>query len=189
MNQHIVITGASSGIGAALARELGRAGAKLTLIARRRELLDQLAKEIGPTCLVIAHDLADPDHLFDWIAGAEAEHGPIDIMVNNAGMENTGATARADVEQAKKLFQLNLLTPILITRHDDQPGVVGLLGTVLGSHRVNIRRIELGPATSMTPGGRGLATGVLSLYEEPSQPVLAHLRSLEPVREVRLVRL
>jgi hypothetical protein len=59
---------------------------------------------------------------------------------------------------------------LLITRHDDQPGVVGLLGTVLGSHRVNIRRIELGPATSMTPGGRGLATGVLSLYDEPSQP-------------------
>lgn len=78
---------------------------------------------------------------------------------------------------------------VLITRHDDQPGVVGLLGTVLGSHRVNIRRIELGPALEMTPAGRGLATGVLSLYEEPSGPVLAHLRSLEPVREVRLVRL
>jgi len=78
---------------------------------------------------------------------------------------------------------------VLITRHDDQPGVVGLLGTVLGSHRVNIRRIELGPATEMSPSGRGLATGVLSLYEDPSQPVLAHVRSLEPIREVRLVRL
>jgi D-3-phosphoglycerate dehydrogenase / 2-oxoglutarate reductase len=78
---------------------------------------------------------------------------------------------------------------LLITRHNDQPGVVGMLGTVLGSHRVNIRRIELGPATEMTPGGHGLATGVLSLYDEPSQAVLAHLRSLEPVREVRLVRL
>jgi D-3-phosphoglycerate dehydrogenase len=79
--------------------------------------------------------------------------------------------------------------PILITRHDDQPGVVGLLGTVLGGHRVNIRRIELGPATEMTPAGVGLATGILSLYEEPSPAVLTHLRSLEPVREVRLVRL
>jgi D-3-phosphoglycerate dehydrogenase len=78
---------------------------------------------------------------------------------------------------------------VLITRHDDQPGVVGLLGTVLGSHRVNIRRIELGPATAMTPGGQGLATGVLSLYEEPAQPVLAHVRSLAPVHDVRLVRL
>ncbi|MBL8862576.1 MAG: phosphoglycerate dehydrogenase [Planctomycetes bacterium] len=79
--------------------------------------------------------------------------------------------------------------PILITRHDDQPGVVGLLGTVLGAHRVNIRRIELGPATEMTPSGVGLATGILSLYEEPSAAVLSALRALEPVREVRLVRL
>lgn len=79
--------------------------------------------------------------------------------------------------------------PVLITRHDDQPGVVGLLGTVLGNHRVNIRRIELGPATEMTPAGVGLATGILSLYDEPAPAVLSHLRSLEPVREVRLVRL
>ncbi len=79
--------------------------------------------------------------------------------------------------------------PVLITRHDDQPGVVGLLGTVLGSHRVNIRRIELGPATEMTGAGIGLATGILSLYEEPSAAVMTHLRNLEPVREVRLVRL
>ncbi|MBL8857244.1 MAG: phosphoglycerate dehydrogenase [Planctomycetes bacterium] len=78
---------------------------------------------------------------------------------------------------------------VLITRHDDQPGVVGMLGTILGSHRINIRRIELGPASHYTPGGRGLATGVLSLYEEPGQPVLAHLRSLEAVRDVRIVRL
>jgi D-3-phosphoglycerate dehydrogenase len=79
--------------------------------------------------------------------------------------------------------------PVLITRHDDQPGVVGLLGTVLGSHRVNIRRIELGPATEMTPAGVGLATGILSLYEEPSAAALTQLRNLEPVREVRLIRL
>lgn len=79
--------------------------------------------------------------------------------------------------------------PVLITRHDDQPGVVGLLGTVLGGHRVNIRRIELGPAAEVPGAGVGLATGILSLYEEPSAAVLTHLRSLEPVREVRLVRL
>jgi D-3-phosphoglycerate dehydrogenase len=79
--------------------------------------------------------------------------------------------------------------PVLITRHDDQPGVVGLLGTVLGSHRVNIRRIELGPATEMTPAGVGLATGILSLYEEPTAAALTQLRNLEAVREVRLIRL
>jgi D-3-phosphoglycerate dehydrogenase / 2-oxoglutarate reductase len=77
--------------------------------------------------------------------------------------------------------------PLLITRHEDRPGVVGLLGTVLGAHGVNIRRIELGPPE--TVAADGIATGFLSLYEEPPGAVIEHLRGLEPVREVRLVRL
>jgi len=79
--------------------------------------------------------------------------------------------------------------PILITRHEDKPGVVGLLGTVLGAHGVNIRRIELGPPAEGGPGADGLATGFLALYAEPSAAVLEHLRGLEPVREAALVRL
>lgn len=78
---------------------------------------------------------------------------------------------------------------VMITRHDDQPGVVGLLGTLLGRERVNIRRIELGPAGGDSISGRGQATGVLSLYEEPSASVLAAVRALAPVHDVRLVRL
>ncbi|MFO1010280.1 MAG: phosphoglycerate dehydrogenase [Planctomycetota bacterium] len=73
--------------------------------------------------------------------------------------------------------------PVLITRHADVPGVVGLLGTELGRHKVNIRRVELAPS------GAGLATGILALYDEPSAAVLAALKTLEPVRDARLVRL
>ncbi len=79
--------------------------------------------------------------------------------------------------------------PVLITRHDDQPGVVGLLGTVLGAHGVNIRRIELGPASPSGGGAAPVATGILSLYEAPSAAVLNELRGLAVIREVRLVRL
>jgi D-3-phosphoglycerate dehydrogenase len=79
--------------------------------------------------------------------------------------------------------------PILITRHADRPGVVGLLGTVLGAHGVNIRRIELGPPSGKAGATDTLATGFLSLYSDPAPEVLAHVRGLEPVREVRLVTL
>jgi D-3-phosphoglycerate dehydrogenase len=81
--------------------------------------------------------------------------------------------------------------PILITRHADRPGVVGLLGTVLGAHGVNIRRIELGPPPDAAGDAteRDLATGFLSLYGEPGPEVLSHVGALEPVRDVRLVRL
>jgi D-3-phosphoglycerate dehydrogenase / 2-oxoglutarate reductase len=73
--------------------------------------------------------------------------------------------------------------PLLVTRHADQPGVVGLLGTLLGRHGVNIRRLELGPAE----GASGLAMGFLSLYEEPALEVVEELRRLEPIRDVRLI--
>lgn len=73
--------------------------------------------------------------------------------------------------------------PVLITRHADEPGVVGALGTLLGKHKVNIRRIELGPSSG------GLATGVLALYEAPPAAVLEELRKLPQVRAARIVRL
>jgi len=113
---HVAITGASSGIGAALARELGQAGARLTLVARRRELLDRLADGI-PDALALAHDLVDPARATGWLAAAEARHGAVDIMVHNAGMENTGPCAEGDPAVGMRVLSLNLLTPLTITRH------------------------------------------------------------------------
>jgi len=113
---HVAITGASSGIGAALARELGRAGHDLTLVARRRTLLDELASEITGRTLVIEHDLSEPGRATDWLAPAEAALGPIDVLVNNAGMENTGPTVAADPETCRRVIDLNLSTPLLLAR-------------------------------------------------------------------------
>jgi short-subunit dehydrogenase len=115
---HIAITGASSGIGEALARELARwdGSARLTLIARRRDWLERLAREIGPQCTAIVHDLSRPDHATAWIDAAEAASGPIDVLVNNAGIENTGPAADADLELATRLLATNLLSPLRITR-------------------------------------------------------------------------
>jgi D-3-phosphoglycerate dehydrogenase len=75
---------------------------------------------------------------------------------------------------------------LLLTIHDDQPGVVGLLGTLLGRHGVNIRRVELGPADT---DGSGNATGFLSLYGPPPGELVAEIAALGPVRHVQLIQL
>ncbi|HVS08941.1 MAG TPA: phosphoglycerate dehydrogenase [Planctomycetota bacterium] len=75
--------------------------------------------------------------------------------------------------------------PLLLTRHRDQPGVVGLLGTVLGRYGINIKRIELGP----TGEGGAPAAGFLSLYADPPREVLEEIAALEPMRDVQLVHL
>lgn len=75
--------------------------------------------------------------------------------------------------------------PLLMTTHVDRPGVVGRIGTLLGEHAVNIRRIELGPPRQGEPG---LAFGFFTLYEEPPSAAVAALAALESVRHVELLR-
>ena len=112
---HVVVTGASSGIGESIARELAAAGAQLTLVARREDRLRALAKELAGAH-VIAHDLGDPERATEWIAGAEAAHGPVDVIVNNAGGELIGATETLEVSAGEQLLRLNLLGPMRIMR-------------------------------------------------------------------------
>jgi D-3-phosphoglycerate dehydrogenase len=76
--------------------------------------------------------------------------------------------------------------PLLLTRHADAPGVLGKIGTVLGQHGINIRRVELGPPSEERDG---LAAGFLTLYDEPGPQVLAAIAALEPIRSVELVHL
>ena len=116
MSLHVAITGASSGIGEALAREYGRQGARLTLVARREDLLRRIAGEIGGEVLVVPHDLSLPERADAWVATAEAAQGPIDVLVNNAGIENSGPTIEADVEESERVLRTNLHTPLRLMR-------------------------------------------------------------------------
>jgi short-subunit dehydrogenase len=110
---HIAVTGASSGIGEALARAFFERGDAVTLIARRADRLAALARE-GKSH-VAAADLSDIEHAADWIDGAEAALGPIDVLVNNAGASMVHPTVATDWKQAEALIRLNLLAPFRLT--------------------------------------------------------------------------
>ncbi len=114
---HTVITGASSGIGAALVREFGNSeGDSITMVARRREPMGRLAREVPARCNIVVHDLSDDEHATSWIEHAEEVAGPIDVMINNAGVENTGYAAEADPAGSVVLLRTNVVSPMLITR-------------------------------------------------------------------------
>jgi D-3-phosphoglycerate dehydrogenase len=78
---------------------------------------------------------------------------------------------------------------ILITHHKDVPGVVGLLGTLLGEERVNIRRIELGPGGRRERRRRADGPRVPLARRRAAAGVLEKIAKLAPVKSVRLVRL
>ncbi len=113
---HIVITGASSGIGAAYARHFSREGHKLTLVARRHDLLSALAAELPCEAHVVAQDLGDLDSATSFLGAAEDALGPIDVLVNNAGVQVVGPFAQTSSEEGERCIQVDLLAPLRLTR-------------------------------------------------------------------------
>jgi short-subunit dehydrogenase len=112
---HTLITGASSGIGEALARELHQAGHTVTLVARRKAKLDELVTSLGERAHALAADLSDSTCVAAVLREAEAR-GPIDILINNAGVENTAPILETDPAGCEALLRSNLITPLLLTR-------------------------------------------------------------------------
>jgi short-subunit dehydrogenase len=116
VNQAAVITGASSGIGWALAEELARKGCLLGLIARRRDLLEELAGKLrgtGSVVEVAAADVADRDKLLQAFSELRQRLGPVDLLIANAGVNTPTALEPWDGPGQLHLFRVNLFGVIV----------------------------------------------------------------------------
>jgi NADP-dependent 3-hydroxy acid dehydrogenase YdfG len=114
------VTGASSGIGAATATALSRAGATVALGARRAERLEQLAESLGGPSSVHEVDLTDEGQARSFVESAHAEHGALHILVNNAGVMLLGPVNEADTADWRRMLEVNLWG-LLICTHTALP--------------------------------------------------------------------
>ena len=111
-----LVTGASGGIGAAIARALHAQGATVSLSGTRRDALDRLAAELGERAHVCPADLRDPTAADALIASAEAAAGPLHILVNNAGMTKDGLALRMKDEDWAIVMDVDLAAPFRLAR-------------------------------------------------------------------------
>lgn len=123
---NVLLTGAAGGLGHHIARALAGEGANLALSGRNVEALEELADEtraLGVKVVVVAADLAEPDTARSLPARAEQELGPLDVVVNNAGIELTSAFTDLDPSEIETMTTVNLLAPMVIT-HAVLPGML-----------------------------------------------------------------
>ncbi len=111
-----LVTGASGGIGAAIARVLHTQGARVALSGTRRDALDALARELGEGAVACPADLRDPAAADALIAAAEAACGPLHILVNNAGLTRDGLVLRMKDEDFALVLDVDLAAPFRLAR-------------------------------------------------------------------------
>jgi 3-oxoacyl-[acyl-carrier protein] reductase len=111
-----LVTGASGGIGGAIARALHAQGAKVTLAGTRRDALDMLAGELGARAWVETAQLADPAAPDILVKAAESAMGQVDILINNAGLTRDGLALRMKDEDWLSVIEVNLTASFRLAR-------------------------------------------------------------------------
>ena len=158
----VLITGASSGIGRALALQIAHRARAIALVARRKDRLEELKSELltrNPSLRVVvsAADITKPEARDAMLAAVEAEVGPVDVLVNNAGFGDLGVFDRADWEKNERMIALNV-TALTHLTHRVVRGMVargrgGILNVSSGWG------LTFGPGLSVYIGTKHFVTG------------------------------
>lgn len=143
-----ILTGASSGIGRELARELSQRGARLVLTARREDRLQALERELrdgSGEVISVPGDITDPALRQRLIETAERELGELDLLINNAGMGVFGPFAEADEARLRQTFEVNFFAPVELIRaalpllKQSRRGMIVNVSSVLGHFAVPLK--------------------------------------------------
>ena len=144
-----LVTGSSRGIGLALARALGQAGAELIINGRDETVLAAAAGTLrneGLTVHCRAFDVCDPTAVVDSVDSFERDVGPIDVLVNNAGLQKRAPLLEFDIEDFRRLIEVNLVAAFTV-------------GNAVAAH--------------MVKRGRGKIVNICSVQSELGRPTIA----------------
>jgi NAD(P)-dependent dehydrogenase (short-subunit alcohol dehydrogenase family) len=115
-NRIAIVTGAGSGIGRACAVALARESARVALVGRRKDRLEETAREIGDSALVLAADVSNKDEIARVVDRTIAHFGGLDVLLNNAGVLHIGTAEQITEKQWDETFNVNVRGLWLLSR-------------------------------------------------------------------------
>lgn len=178
-DRHVLVTGASSGIGRATALELARRGARLTLAARGKEELEKAAgscRELGAQCQAIVADVSLEAECERLVRKAATSFGPVEVLVNNAGFAIFDAIADVRSEDLEGMMRTNVfgmfwcsreVLPAMLERGEGAIVNVGSIAGLMGYARMGAYSASKFAVTGMTEalraevGSRGIAVSLI----------------------------
>jgi len=204
-----IVTGASRGIGRAIAEAFVREGARVVICGRKQEVLDKVAKEIGAAVRPIACHVGRPEQIQNLVDSATREFGRIDILVNNAAT-NIAQEPCLDVDDAKfdKMVEVNLKSAFRLIRQVApgmcirgsgsiiniasisglRPQYYGLLYSMTKAALIMMTQsyaLELGPkGVRVNAIAPGLVQTALSEYYWKDEKQLANVISKQPIQHI-----
>lgn len=179
--KHVLVTGASSGIGAAVAERFGAQGAVLTLLGRDRERLGRLAEKIGRArTRVFAVDFTRPAHLTRVLARIAAQLPRLDALVHAAGMFVGGSALEGERPSFESMLQVNASAALEITRALVHPLERGG-GIVVFINTAGVQRPPL-PHTARYIASKHLLLGLTEALREELNPRGVRVTSIFPAR-------
>ena len=163
-----IVTGASRGIGRAIALQLGREGAIVVLAARSKELLEKVENKVrdnGGEAIVSCFDLEDEESIKELVRAVEERFGRLDILVNNAGVTHSAALAETATEDWDRLMRINVRGAFILCRE-----TLGLLKKAERGYIINISSVVgvkgYGLQSAYTASKHALRGMSISLAEE-----------------------
>jgi len=173
-----IVTGASSGIGRAIALRVGEAGAHVFIAGRNKSSLDAIAREIGERggkASTQAFDIRDVKALQNFIAGAAKDSGGLDIMVNNAGLEFPSSIIEGDPDRWREMLEVNVLSLLV----GSQAAIRAMRACGAQGHIVNISSVA----------GRSEASGVYGSTKWAVNSIATSLRKELEGDTIRVVNI
>ncbi|MBI4100774.1 SDR family oxidoreductase [Candidatus Microgenomates bacterium] len=165
-NQIAIITGASSGIGAASAKILAKQGAKVALAARREDKLNQVAKEItdfGGEVLTVCTDVSHKDQVEAMVSQTVGKWGKVDILLNNAGIAHFASFLEMTEDQWNETLDINLKGQFLVAQAAAKEMIKNHYGRIINIASVAAGQIGIGfPSIAHYCASKG---GVVAMTE------------------------